>query len=317
MADTSIQCNTATKSFDWSHAVVTGATGFIGSHMVRALKLQGISVIAVDHWDGSGNDIMQRDLSVPGSLDEFLNPQTALFHFAGSADVQRSVENPLEDFHANTVTTLGLLEACRQNGIAVAVLPSSGSVYDHLEYGPYGEHSATRPSSPYAAAKLACEAYFVAYSRSYNINTRIARLFSVYGPGMRRFAIFDFYRRLIQCPQKLILRGDGKQTRDYIYVEDAVRALLLLATQGTTGEVYNVASGEARSIMEVATSVARRMGLHDCKIVADGIVNPSEVYRMEANISRLQNLGFCPHISFSEGLNRTIEWLNHNQGALK
>ena len=296
-------------------AVVTGGGGFIGGHLVRALQGHGVETIGID-LPGVSNDTTHAsaDLSVPGSLDAFLSPQTAVFHLAGSANVGLSVEKPVDDFRANVAATLEVLEAVRRRGCAVIMLPSTGSVYDHSKQGPYSEVSATRPSSPYGAAKLSCEAYGQAYSRTYGINLRIARLFSVYGPGMRRFAIYDFHRRLKANPGLLTLFGDGGQTRDYMHVSDAVRGLIHVAAHGTSGAIYNVASGTPRSMLDVARAVADTMGLNLCEIKPDGVFNLSEVYAMDADIAQLRGLGFEDGVSFDAGLAETLAWLDVNSG---
>lgn len=299
---------TAAAKPAWSNAVVTGAAGFIGSHLVRVLRRQGLEVTAIDRWSGAGTDIVEIDLAQPGSLDGLLGPETALFHLAGSADVQRSVQEPVADFRDNVVAMIEVLEAVRRVGCAVLLLPSTGSVYDAAGPHPFRETSPTRPSSPYAAAKIACEAYCLAYARSYGIDVRIARLFSVFGPGMRRFAIHDFYQKLQRESHHLTLRGDGGQTRDYLYVDDAARALAMIAAAGARGEIYNVASGEPRSMRDVASAVSRAMGFNDCQIAPDGAVISAEVYRMEADPGRLQRLGFLPETTFEDGLLRTIAW---------
>jgi len=288
--------------------VVTGAAGFIGSHLVRALERQGVDVAALDRAPQGGRHIAVH-LSRPGALDRFLDDATAVFHMAGSADVPRSVVEPVTDFRDNVTAMIEVLEAARRKGCAVLVLPSTGSVYDTNLPPPYAETAPTRPSSPYGAAKLACEAYCIAYARSYGIPTRIARLFSVYGPGMRRFAIHDFHRRLRETPSRLVLRGDGGQTRDYLYVEDAAEALIRIAASGSPGEIVNVASGEPRRMVDVARVVAQTMGLDGCSIEPDGAEIKSEVYRMEADVTRLRQIGFVPVVPFDVGLGRTVAWL--------
>ncbi len=292
----------------WRRAVVTGAAGFIGSHLVRALERQGIEVAALDRAPQGGRHITV-DLSRPGALDAFLDDATAVFHMAGSADVPRSVVDPVADFSDNVTAMIAVLEAARRTGCAALVLPSTGSVYDTNLPAPYAETAPTRPSSPYGAAKLACEAYCIAYARSYELPTRIARLFSVYGPGMRRFAIHDFHRRLRKTPSRLALRGDGGQTRDYLFVEDAANALIRIATTGAPGEIFNVASGEPRRMVDVARAVAWTMGLDGCTIEPDGAAIKSEVYRMEADVTRLRQIGFASDVAFADGLRRTVEWM--------
>lgn len=302
-----------TTSAHWSRAVVTGAGGFIGQHMVRYLRQQGVETLAVDRCAGPDKGPVDRvlDLSEPGVLDRFLAADVAVFHLAGSADVRASVAVPWDDFQDNVVTSLQVLESVRKARCPM-LFPSSGSVYDTQAPLPFHETSPLRPSSPYGAAKLAVEAYCSAYHRTYGVDVRIARMFSVFGPGMRRFAIHDFFHRLRDNPQQLVIGGDGGQSRDYLFVEDAVRALYWILREGGRGEVYNVASGQPRSILAVAQAVVAAMRLPECRVNPDGIPFAAEVYRMEAAVGKLNNLGFTAAVSFEEGIARTIACLQQH-----
>jgi nucleoside-diphosphate-sugar epimerase len=130
---------------------------------------------------------------------------------------------------------------------------------------------------------------------------------------MRRFAIHDFVERLERNPHRLVLWGDGGQTRDYLYVEDLVRAFHLIAVSGAPGEVYNVASGHSRTIRQVAEGVLHAMGLRDCEVTVDGRNSDAEAYRMEMDISKLQQIGFRPTAIFEEALATTVAWLRSNR----
>jgi nucleoside-diphosphate-sugar epimerase len=240
------------QASNWNRAIVTGAGGFIGQHMTRHLRKQGVETLAVDRCLNANKGPVEQilDLAVPEVLDAYLGKDVAVFHLAGSADVRGSATTPSRDFQDNVLATLHVLESACRHG-AAALLPSTGSVCGPQAFMPLTETSPVRPSSPYAAAKLAVEAYGFAYHRSYGLDVRIARMFSIYGPGMRRFAIHDFFKRLRDDPTALVIRGDGGQTRDYLYIEDTVAALYRLMRNGEPGEVYNVAGGKALSIVQV------------------------------------------------------------------
>lgn len=292
---------------------MTGAGGFIGQHMTRYLRQQGVETLAVDRSVGAGKGPVDAilDLAEPEALDGYLGSDVAVFHLAGSADVRASVSTPALDFQDNVLPALHVLESARKAGAAV-LLPSTGSVYDPAAPMPLTEASPMRPSSPYAAAKIAGEAYCYAYHRSYGLDVRIARMFSIYGPGMRRFAIYDFFQRLRDDPTALVIRGDGGQTRDYLYIDETVRALYLIMRSGEPGTAYNVAAGKPLSILQVARTVARAMGLEASRVMPDGEAFAPEVYHMEADIGRLRALGFAPAVSFDQGVGETVRWLNEN-----
>ena len=289
----------------WSRAVVTGASGFIGQHLVHYLRSLKIPVIGIGRHKGTLTVSEVADIRQPGALAGFLDDRTALFHLAGPADVRGAVAQPLADFVDNVVLSMQVLESARVAGCRL-IFPSTASVYDLTAALPFVEAASVRPRSPYAAAKLAVEGYCQAYHRSYGLDVRIVRICSVYGPGMRRLAIHDFVERLEQSPQRLVLWGDGGQTRDYLYVEDAVKALQLVATEGTPGEIYNVASGKCVTMREVALQVAEAMGLHDCKITVDGKNSEAEAYSLQADIGKIRKLGFSPSVAFEQGLAMTV-----------
>jgi len=293
---------------------VTGAGGFIGQRLVAYLRSVDVPVIGVGHVARvhSGADVdYVVDLERPGVLDSWLSEDTVVFHLAGSADVRRSVRRPAQDYVANLALTFSILEAVRESGSRI-IFPSSGSVYDATARTPFTEETRLGPSSPYGAAKMSVEAYCRAYNRSYGVDARVARIFSVYGPGMSRFAIFDFYRRLKAAPDRLVLRGDGGQVRDYLFVDDVARALVCIMNSGEKAGVYNVASGTPYTMLEVARAVAEVMSLSGAEIDVDGVRSPGELYTMLADTSSLAALGFQNSMDFESGLEATIKWLEEN-----
>jgi UDP-glucose 4-epimerase len=292
-------------------AVVTGAAGFIGRHLSALLVQRGVELVTVDrnpHPVPDGRSLT-RDLARPGALDDLLDSRTTVFHLASPADVSRSVAEPRREFEHNLTTSFEVLESVRRAGAAL-VFASSASVFDPAgDERPRGERAYPRPSSPYAAAKLAGEAYCYAYHRSYGVDVKVARMFSVYGVGMRRFAIYDLFHKIRRDPARLTLLGDGEQVRDYLYVEDAARGLLAVAAAGAPGEDYNLASGVAVPVAELARCIAVLMGHPDISIEASGEPYPGDVRCFFADTGKLSALGFAPQIPLDEGLRRTLDWL--------
>jgi UDP-glucose 4-epimerase len=227
---------------------------------------------------------------------------------AASADVAASVANPRHDFDNTFRGVFEVLEAARQAGSRV-VFPSTASIFDSSNQLPLPERAFPRPSSPYAAGKLGGEAYCHAYHRCYGLDIRIARLFSVYGSGMRRFAIHDIIRKIQQNGDELTILGDGTQVRDYLFIDDAVRGLTMLATEGAAGEEYNLASGEPVRLLDLAKTIAELMGHPDIHILTSGRSFPGDTPRWYADISKVRQLGFEPSVDLRTGLQRTIAWL--------
>jgi nucleoside-diphosphate-sugar epimerase len=291
--------------------VVTGAGGFIGQRLVRLLQAQGHAVIGVGRTRASGVDEVI-DLARPQAIDRLLDDTTTLFHLAGSADVRRSVTEPMFDFAANVVASINVLESARSAGCRF-IFASTGSVYEARSCLPLSEVAPVRPRSPYAAAKLSVEAYCHAYHASYGVDALVARIFSVFGPGMKQFAIRDFVERLECNPRVLVIRGDGRQIRDYLYVDDAARALYVIAAKGKAGEIYNVASGHGRNIREVAESVRAAMGLHNCEVTVDGQSYGGEPHWMQADVTKLREIGFFPSTTFEQALATTVTSLRNKR----
>jgi len=291
-------------------AVVTGASGFIGQALVRHLADHGWDVTAVDRRpfpDGSRR-FVQGDVAQAGTLDGLLDRETILFHLAASADVAKSVADPRADFDNTFRGVFEALEAARHAGSRL-IFPSTASIFDASNVLPLPERAFPRPSSPYAAGKLGGEAYCHAYHRCYGLDVRIARLFSVYGVGMFRFAIHDIVRKIQRNPFEVTILGDGTQVRDYLFIDDAVRGLELIATDGAAGEEYNVASGIPVTLMDLTRRIASVMGYPGIRIAPTGKSFPGDTPRWYADVAKIQSLGFEPRVDLERGLRLTVDWL--------
>jgi UDP-glucose 4-epimerase len=291
-------------------AVVTGASGFIGTALVRDLRAGGWEVVAVDRnpFPDAHQPARLVDVAQEGALDGLLDDRTIVFHMAASADVAASVANPRHDFDNTFRGVFEVLEAARGAGSRV-VFPSTASIFDTSNTLPLQERAFPRPTSPYAAGKLGGEAYCHAYHRSYGLDVRIARLFSVYGVGMFRFAIHDIVRKIQQNHHELSIFGDGTQVRDYLFIDDAVGGLEIVATQGAPGEEYNVASGQPVRLLDLAHTIAEMMGYPDIVVQPTGRSFAGDTPRWYADITKARSLGFEPRVDLKTGLERTIAWL--------
>jgi UDP-glucose 4-epimerase len=291
-------------------AVVTGASGFIGSALTAHLNAGGWDVVTVDRRPFADGRPPSRlaDVAQEGALADLLDAGTVIFHMAASADVAGSVANPRHDFDNTFRGVFEVLEAARHTGSRV-VFPSTASIFDASNALPLSERAFPRPTSPYAAGKLGGEAYCHAYHRCYGVDVRIARLSSVYGVGMFRFAIHDIVRKIQQDHDDLVILGDGTQVRDYLFIDDAVRGLTMVATEGASGEEYNVASGEPVRLLDLARLIAELMGHPNIRIRPSGRSFAGDTARWYADISKVRALGFEPRVTLRDGLERTIAWL--------
>lgn len=281
-----------------SRVLVTGASGFLGRHLVRYLESQGYEVRAVGRtqlpW------CLKADLC---DLDQMIELATGfgnIFHMAGTSDVTASLADPVLDARANYLTTVAVMELAKRLQANV-LLASSAAVYGRGHLGPIAENARCRPISPYGVNKLAAETYALHFGRAEGIVVRIARMFSVYGHGMPRLAPVEFAERLIADPSELAVRGSGTQCRHYIHVRDAVRALVHLMDNCAPYETVNVAQGQSLTIMELAHAIAKAVGAYRCRIVRDGIVEDGKPDCLTADLSKLTAIGFRAEFDYQAG----------------
>ncbi|HBL22519.1 MAG TPA: hypothetical protein DDZ40_00185 [Deltaproteobacteria bacterium] len=299
-----------------SSILVTGGAGFIGAHLTSSLLEKGERVVVLDNMSSGKLANLQALKIAPEiivddiSRKESLEPLKAydvkkIFHLAAQASVPLSVKDPVRDFEVNVQGTINILEFARAKGASV-VFPSTVSVYAPDCPKPISENAVVHASSPYGAAKAAGENYCFAYANCFGVRVVVARLFNVYGPLMAKYVIHDFVRKLKADPRSLRILGDGEQIRDYLYVSDAVRALLLLSEFGRSGQVYNVGSGNPVRITDLARLITDELGLKDVELEYTNEKITGDIHQWYADSARLAALGFKPEVSFAVGLHKTI-----------
>jgi UDP-glucose 4-epimerase len=238
-------------------AIVTGGAGFIGSHVVDALVARGDEVTVLDNLSTGRREnvderarLMEADLAEAGAVFAQARPEVC-FHLAAQADIRVSVERPDFDAEVNLLGTIRVLEAARMLEAQVIFTSTGGAIYGECD-GPADEDSPRRPLAPYGASKLAAEEYLETYNRLYGSGHVSLRFGNVYGPRQdphgEAGVVAIFFGRLARG-EPLRIFGDGRQTRDYVYVGDAVAATL--AAQGHAG-VFNVGTGVETSVLELA-----------------------------------------------------------------
>lgn len=290
---------------------VTGATGFIGSHLVDHLTRRGavISVLVRERADrifekAPRLSIVQGDLRTPFVIGD----AATVFHLAAISHVNRALEDPQQTFETNTAGTISVLEAVRRSRTAQKlVFVSTAHVYGAPRYVPVDEDHPVHAQEPYAASKLAAEAFVSAYSSAYGIPTVIARLFNTYGPRQHPdFIIPSIIRQALT--QDTLTMGNLSPTRDFTYVDDVIDALLRLADAGRG--VYNVASGVEVGVKTLIARIGEILGKRltvESRLTrhrSEGI----EIERMWAEISRIKALGWQPTVNLVDGLTQTVAW---------
>jgi nucleoside-diphosphate-sugar epimerase len=306
-------------------ALVTGGAGFIGSHIVDALLDAGMRVHVLDDFSTgrrqnlSGTDIQlfEGDLGDPDLLQHALRGVQYVFHQAALVSVPHSLEDPIGCYHTNLMGSLHLLQRAKEAGIARLVLASSAAVYA-TSTEPVGEDADMAPLSPYAASKLGMETCAEMFTAAYDLPTICLRYFNVYGPRQPPdspyAAVIPIFINSLLSGERPVIFGDGEQRRDFIYVQDVVRAnLRAIDSDDAVGEVINISAGEAVSINELASTMGDL--LPHSKPPRYGPPRPGDIRCSQGDISRAARLlKFRPRIDLAQGLEETVEWFRVEHG---
>ncbi|MCK1551532.1 MULTISPECIES: NAD(P)-dependent oxidoreductase [unclassified Bradyrhizobium] len=299
---------------------VTGANGFIGRHLVRELAGAGHAVHGVGH--GALDPAQARALGlqtwINGEVDAAnLNALAALhglpsqvFHLAGGSSVGLSIARPFEDFSRTVTSTARLLEWLRSFAPnCLLVVASSAAVYGIGQAGPIPEDAPLTPMSPYGEHKLMMEQMCRSYARSYGLGCVIVRLFSVYGPNLRKQLLWDICSRLKDGEPALTLGGTGAEIRDWTDVRDVARLLARAGefSQQRAVHIINGGSGLGTSVAAIAASLVRHWG-GSTSVGYSGVARPGDPTSLLANPGRLHEIGFDWRIPLDHGLADYVSW---------
>jgi nucleoside-diphosphate-sugar epimerase len=313
--------------------LITGGCGFIGSHLVEALLRSGAAVRVLDNLatgrrdninqtriqDGEPGQVtfLEGDITDRKAVQEALQGVDYVLHQAALPSVQRSVEDPLSTNLVNVEGTLNVLLAAREAGVKRVVYASSSSVYGDSPTLPKIEDMPPNPRSPYAVSKLSAEAYCRAFTQVYGLETVSLRYFNVFGPrqdpASPYAAVVPRFIDALLHQQRPVIYGDGKQSRDFTYIENVVQAnLLAMTTSGVGGEAFNIACGASVRLLTVLQLLAEFSGQP---------LNPEyqapragDVRHSLADISKAERmLGYRPVIPFREGLRQTLAYFRQRR----
>lgn len=295
--------------------LITGVAGFIGSLVACFFSEQGWKVIGIDKSSPERTPLSSLsayyslklpDPALKGLLQKH-SPQVCI-HCAGSASVSLSIIDPVNDFYINTALTFEILNALRLDAPSCRfIFLSSAAVYGNPESLPVSENQHLAPISPYGFHKLECEQLCLEFTKVYGLPTASVRIFSAYGPGLRRQVIWDICKKVI-TQKSLTLQGTGKESRDFIHALDIARALNVVATSAPMhGEVYNLGSGRETTIAELANIILDALGTNFTPQF-DGVVPPGTPLNWRGDISRLNALGFIPAIPLNQGIKTFANW---------
>ena len=311
---------------------MTGAAGFIGSHLVDALLRRGDEVIAVDNLSSGRMDnlrcatqksdfkFVRLDLKEPTGLRELLDGVSIIFHFAANPEVRVGEADPSTHFRENLLATFNLLEATRLSGDGkVLVFASTSTVFGEPTQLPTREdYGPLYPISTYGASKLGCEALISSYAFTHGIRGLIFRMGNCVGARTGHGVIADFLRKLKSNPGELEILGDGTQTKSYIHVSDAVNGIFIALEDFLRSnlriDTYNISSSDQVSVKRIAQIVIDEFGLKDVDVRLTGGVDGGrgwlgDVKVMHLSVDKLRKLGWHPRLNSEEAVHVTAKEL--------
>ncbi len=307
------------------NCLVTGAAGFIGSHLCQRLLKEGFSVIGIDSFNDTYSRWIKDKNILPfknhglfqlisGNLNDIglsslLPDVDYVFHIAAQAGVRSSWGNNFSVYTENNISaTQKLLEAAKNSHLKKLIYASSSSVYGLCPELPMTESSPLLPYSPYGVTKLAAENLCQLYFENYSVPTVSLRFFTVYGPGQRPDMAFHKFLKAIDENKPIHLYGDGTQTRDFTYIDDIIDANVHSLEKGKAGEIYNVGGGNRKEMNTLFPLLERITGKK--VIIQQSNPQHGDVFHTYADINKAKkDLDFSPQITLEDGLINEWEWI--------
>ncbi|RKD97377.1 NAD-dependent epimerase/dehydratase family protein [Halopiger aswanensis] len=292
--------------------LVTGGAGFIGSHLVDALAPHNEVRVLDDFSTGSRShlpddvDVFEGDVRDPMVLQRAARGVDLIFHHAAVVSVTQSVDEPRQSNRTNLDAGLLVLEQARQEDARV-VVASSAAVYGHPEELPVSERAATNPTSPYGVQKLALDQYARLYEELYDVPTVALRYFNVYGPRQQGpySGVISTFLEQARAGEPITIEGDGEQTRDFVHVDDVVRANLRAGTTSNVGEAYNIGTGDRTSIRELAETI--RDATDSSSPIVHKDPRPGDIRHSRADVSKAgRDLGFEATVGLESGIRSLV-----------
>ncbi len=310
MLDTFLDVKTGARPHsDASEFFVTGCSGFIGTHLVARLVERGHAVTGYDlqppRYSHPHFEFIEGNILDVECLQASIIKPDGIFHLAAQTKVPESTRDPTYDFEVNARGTLNVL-SCARN--ARFIYASTSTVYGSAPI-PTTETHTLHPASFYGASKAVGELYCYAFHEISRLPTISLRLYNVYGPGNAKGVMFDLIAKLQRNPSQLEVLGTGLQTKDYIYIDDVIDAFLLAYHRGVPGNSYNVGSGSAITVNDIAARICEMMDLHPIVRYTGGKAWEGDIESTLADISALAALGWKPQVNLDTGLENLYTWM--------
>lgn len=306
--------------------LVTGADGFIGSHLTEALHREGFQVRALSQYNSFNNwgwledvyckddiEIFSGDIRDPYYCEELVSGIDIVFHLAALIAIPYSYASPQNYVETNIQGTLNICQASIKNKVSRVLHTSTSEVYGTAQYVPIDEDHPLQPQSPYSASKIGADAIAMSFFHSFNLPVTVVRPFNTYGPRQSARAVLPTIITQIANGAKEISLGDTTPTRDFTYVEDTCSGFIKLSScDDSIGETVNLGSNSEISISD-ALDIIKNLMKSDVNFILDKErIRPknSEVHRLWSDNSKLRELtDFFPNTSIEEGLKKTIDWI--------
>jgi len=306
--------------------LVTGADGFIGSHLTEMLDAKGYEVKALSHYNSFNSwgwldnincrdniEIFTGDIRDYNFCESITKDIDIIFHLAALIAIPYSYQSPESYLETNIKGTLNICQAAKKNNISRLIHTSTSEVYGTAKYVPIDESHPLQPQSPYSATKIAADALAMSFYYSYNLPLTIVRPFNTYGPRQSARAVIPTIIAQIASGKKEIQLGDPSPTRDFNYVEDCCRGFVMLAeSEKTIGETINIGSNTEISIGDTFNLIKELMS-SDVTLVNDEKrkrPKKSEVFRLWCDNKKIKELiGYEPKVDIKNGLKKTIDWI--------
>ena len=309
-----------------TRALITGARGFLGRHVVAALRGRGVSVAGVGHgqwptaeWADAGVVAWVNGEIDSANLDLVCakaGTPTTIYHLAGGSVVGPSFANPLEDFERTVASSARLLDWVRRNAPEARIVAvSSAAVYGAGHHRPIDEDAPLNPYSPYGHHKRLMEGLCRSYGQTFGLRTAIVRVFSAFGPGLRKQLLWDLCNRLATGTSPLVLDGTGEERRDWVEATDVAQLLLHVADvlPGVDAPVVNGGTGHGYRVAEFARAVVSTWG-SEVPLHFTGASRIGDPVQLVADVTKLHRLGFIPRVSLQQGIAQYIEWFRQARG---
>ena len=303
--------------------LVTGGAGFIGSHLVDNLLKRGNRVIVYDNFDpfytskeqnikhhlGDSNfTLLKADILHYRTLSSAMRNVDVVFHEAAQPGVRYSIQNPKKVHEVNVTGTLNILKAALANQVKKVIYASSSSVYGFSKYLPFDENHPTNPNSPYAASKLAAEKYCLVFHEAYGLNVVVLRYFSVYGPRQRPDQVIRTFVSNALSGKPITIYGDGKQTRDFTYIDDVVSATIRTAEAKTDETLINIGSGKRITINKLFKTITKLVRKEEMKpIYKKNYAGDFPHTLADITLAR-RILQYRPTVELERGIRNFIDW---------